>query len=119
MVLPSTDSTTDTIAIMVDRVVEHFHPVQVILFGSQARGEAGPNSDIDLLIVVDHLNGQRKIDLITRIRDALDDLMVAKDIVVATCQEIANYRDTIGHMIHTVLKEGKVLYDSRRDCPGN
>ncbi|WP_137455178.1 hypothetical protein [Halomicronema hongdechloris] len=68
---------------------------------------------------MEHLNDQRKIDLITCIRDTLDDLMVAKDIVVATRQEIADYRDTIGHVIHTVLKEGKVLYDSRRDRPGN
>lgn len=104
---------------MVERIVKQFQPCQVILFGSQARAEAGPDSDVDLLIVVDHLNGQRKIDLITAIRDALDDLMVPKDIVVATLKELADYRDIIGHIIRTALQEGKVLYDRQIDQPGN
>jgi uncharacterized protein (DUF433 family) len=38
---------------LLDAVVAHFHPVQVILFGSRARGEAGADSDIDLLVVLD------------------------------------------------------------------
>lgn len=39
---------------LLDRVVTHFQPQRVILFGSAARGEAGRESDIDLLVVVDH-----------------------------------------------------------------
>ena len=38
---------------MVQRIVDKFHPEQVILFGSHARGAAGPDSDVDLLIVMD------------------------------------------------------------------
>jgi predicted nucleotidyltransferase len=38
---------------LLDKVVAHFAPLRVILFGSAARGEAGPDSDIDLLVVVD------------------------------------------------------------------
>ena len=38
---------------MVKRIVRKFHPQQVILFGSQARGDAGPDSDVDLLVVMD------------------------------------------------------------------
>ena len=34
-------------------VVERFDPIEVILFGSRARGDAGPDSDWDLLVVVD------------------------------------------------------------------
>ena len=37
---------------MVKRIVRKFHPEQIILFGSQARGDAGPDSDVDLLIVM-------------------------------------------------------------------
>ena len=37
---------------LLDRVVAYFHPQRVILFGSVARGEAGPDSDIDLLVIV-------------------------------------------------------------------
>src|SRR5437870_7152039 len=38
---------------LLDPVVAYFHPQRVILFGSRARGEAGRDSDIDLLVVVD------------------------------------------------------------------
>jgi hypothetical protein len=38
---------------LLDRVVAYFHPRRVILFGSAARGDAGPDSDIDLLVVLD------------------------------------------------------------------
>src|ERR1700756_532408 len=38
---------------LLDPVVEFFKPQRVILFGSQARGEAGRDSDIDLLVIVD------------------------------------------------------------------
>jgi len=38
---------------LLDRVVAYFHPRRVILFGSQARGEAGPDSDFDLLVILD------------------------------------------------------------------
>src|SRR6185437_12399897 len=39
--------------VLLDSIVAHFNPQRVILFGSQARGDAGPHSDIDLLVVVD------------------------------------------------------------------
>ena len=38
---------------IVKRIVQEFDPEQVILFGSQARGDAGPDSDVDLLVVMD------------------------------------------------------------------
>jgi uncharacterized protein len=38
---------------LLDPVVAYFQPRRVILFGSLARGEAGPDSDIDLLVVLD------------------------------------------------------------------
>jgi len=42
------------LAQMVERLVSAFHPDRIYAFGSQVRGEAGPDSDIDLLIVVPH-----------------------------------------------------------------
>ena len=41
------------IDLMVQRIVKKFRPERVILFGSQARGDAGPDSDVDLLVVMD------------------------------------------------------------------
>jgi predicted nucleotidyltransferase len=38
---------------LLNRVVNYFHPRRVVLFGSRARGEAGSDSDIDLLVILD------------------------------------------------------------------
>jgi len=38
---------------LLNRVVDYFHPRRVMLFGSRARGESGPDSDIDLLVILD------------------------------------------------------------------
>jgi hypothetical protein len=53
--MPKTARTRTTAAYihrMVKRIVKKFHPQQIILFGSHARGEAGPDSDVDLLVVL-------------------------------------------------------------------
>ena len=49
----------ETIQEMTRRIVERFDPLQVILFGSQARGDAHPDSDVDLLVVFPHLESRR------------------------------------------------------------
>jgi predicted nucleotidyltransferase len=38
---------------LLNRVVDYFHPRRVVLFGSRARGDSGPDSDIDLLVILD------------------------------------------------------------------
>lgn len=47
-------SIQESIQQYVKKLVEVFHPQKVLLFGSQAAGTAGPDSDVDLLIVMDH-----------------------------------------------------------------
>ena len=48
---------------LLDPVVAYFNPRQVILFGSRARGDARPDSDIDLLVVVDDDTPPEKVTL--------------------------------------------------------
>jgi predicted nucleotidyltransferase len=52
-------STEEIIAEMTRRIVKQFDPLQIILFGSQARGDARPDSDIDLLVVFPHVENSR------------------------------------------------------------
>ncbi|URR36255.1 nucleotidyltransferase domain-containing protein [Thermosynechococcus sp. HN-54] len=70
------------INVMCDRIIEQFHPLKIILFGSYARGEATADSDIDLLVVFPELSSKREITI--AIHRVLADLPVAKDIVVMT-----------------------------------
>ena len=46
---------------MVRRIVERFHPERIILFGSHATGRAGPESDVDLLVVMRGVEGRRRL----------------------------------------------------------
>ena len=93
---------------MVDLIVERFAPEQVILFGSHARGDAGPDSDVDLLVVMPLKGSKREKQI--EIRVALHDIPVPKDIVVSTPQEFAWRRNIIGTIEEPASREGKLLY---------
>ncbi len=93
----------------VNRIVRQFRPLRVILFGSWARGDAQPDSDIDLLVVLPHVDNKRQAAI--RIGNALSDLPVSKDIVVTTPEEIAVRSHIVGSILQPAVKEGKVLYE--------
>ena len=94
---------------MVRRIVRKFHPEKIILFGSYARGTAGPDSDVDLLVVMP-VAGTR-LDKCVEIRVALSGMGLSKDIVVVTPDDVRKYRDTVGTVIYPAFREGKVLYE--------
>ncbi len=98
------------ISIMTERIVQGFDPLQIILFGSQAREDAHLYSDIDLLVVFSELTDKRKTAL--DIMRALSDLPVAKDILVSTPEELERHRTRIGSVLRYAQQEGKVLWKS-------
>lgn len=104
--------TTDNehIAIMTDRIVQHFNPVQIILFGSYARGEAHSHSDVDLLVVFSECADKRKTAV--EIRRVLRDMPVPKDIIVSTPEELERKRNWVGTVLRPAQEEGVILYDS-------
>jgi len=94
---------------MVRRIVEGFQPDRIILFGSHARGDAGPDSDVDLLVVMP-LRG-RRVDTAVAIRTVLSGMGVAKDILVATPEEFEAHKNLVGTIVYPAVHEGKVLYE--------
>lgn len=94
---------------MVQRIVRRFDPDKIILFGSHARGTAGPDSDVDLLIVM-HPNGSKRKRAV-EIYGLLAGMGVPKDVVVVTPEEFETYRDVPGTVIRSALRDGKVLYE--------
>ena len=108
MATTDTQSIDEIIAEMTRRIVERFDPLQVILFGSHAREDAHADSDVDLLVVFPRIddNRQMRVD----IRGALSDLPVAKDIVVATPDDISRSRDRLGSILRPAVREGRTLY---------
>jgi len=93
---------------VVRRIVEVAQPEKIILFGSAVRGEMGPNSDVDLLVVKPdvvhrgHLAGDIYVNLIG--------VGQAVDVIVVTPEDIERYRNAIGLVIEPALREGKVIY---------
>ena len=98
------------ISIMAERIVRDFARLQIILFGSQARGDAHRHSDIDLLVVFEELAYNDKRKTAVDIRVALADLPVAKDIVVTTPEELERHRTRIGSVLRYAQIEGKIIY---------
>ena len=96
------------ISIMTERIVREFDPLQIIIFGSQVRGDADRDSDIDLLVVFAELTDKRKTAI--DIGHALSDVPVAKDILVSTPEELERSRTRIGSVLRYAQQEGKVLW---------
>ena len=93
---------------MVRRVVERFDPERIILFGSHARGTAGPDSDVDLLVVMPVRGLKRDKQL--EIRAALRDVRLPKDIIVTTPDDFAGRKEIPGTIERPAAREGKVRY---------
>ena len=92
---------------IVRRIVEVADPEKIILFGSAAREEMGPDSDLDFLVIKSCKNRRKTA---RKIRRRLIGIGIPKDIIVATPEDIERYKDTIGLIYRPALKEGKVLY---------
>jgi predicted nucleotidyltransferase len=93
---------------IIRRIVDRFDPEQIILFGSHARGDAGPHSDLDLLVILPVSGSKREKRI--EIRLALRDIPVPLDILVATPDEARRQKDIPGTLVRPALREGEVLY---------
>ena len=92
----------------VRRIVSESHPIKIILFGSAARGNMGPNSDLDFLIVMP--DGIHRRSTAQNLARVLFDLGMPKDIIVVTESDIENYGSNPSLVIAPALEEGKELY---------
>ena len=98
---------------MTAALVEAADPDRVILFGSHARGDAGPESDIDLIVVeAESFGPERDVRLEeARLRRALPGFDISVDILVFSRDDVDYWRDSLNHVLARALREGKVLYE--------
>ena len=101
---------------VVQRIVEAVNPQKVVLFGSHARGRAGQESDIDLLVVM--FSSEPRYKRALPIYRALRGVKVPLDIIVYTPEEIAEWSDVRQAFVTTALREGIVLYEKEQEGPG-
>ncbi len=94
---------------VVERLIDAYEPERIYLFGSKARGDYGPDSDFDLLIVVsDEAPEERKRSRLAYER--LWGIKVAADILVWTHEKFKSRADLRSSLPGTVLREGRLLY---------
>ncbi len=92
-----------------ERLLREFHPHQIILFGSQARGTADSRSDVDILVVCPVEKNRRT--LMVAMDRALKGLGIARDIVILSPEEFERDRHIQGTIARPVFLEGKILYE--------
>ncbi|MEW6240862.1 MAG: nucleotidyltransferase domain-containing protein [Chloroflexota bacterium] len=95
---------------VVKQIVERFKPQKIILFGSYARGNPRPESDVDLLVVMKTQDKKRKYSL--EMRRHLG-VMFGLDLVVYTSKRLKERVDMGDWFLRDVIREGKVLYETR------
>ncbi|HEX9987166.1 MAG TPA: nucleotidyltransferase domain-containing protein [Chloroflexia bacterium] len=94
---------------IVERLVEIARPEKIVLFGSRARGDNRPDSDIDLLVIASsdeprHIRSRAMYA-------ALSDIRVSTDIVVYTPEEVYDWSEVWQALVTSALREGRVLYE--------
>ena len=90
------------------RIVAAAQPLRIILFGSAARGEMGPDSDLDILVVMP--DGADRLATAGKLHRALRGLGCAKDIVVVLQSDVESHGDNPYMVIHTALTQGREVY---------
>ena len=92
-----------------ERIVSAGHPKKIVLFGSWARGDARPDSDLDLLIIEE--SDRPRHERSPRYYLSLSDVFPSKDIVVYTPAEVQQWSQVPNAFVTAALREGKVLYE--------
>ena len=100
--------TEDFLNRMVEDIVQHFHPVQVILFGSYAWGMPRTDSEVDLLVIME--SDQRPAHRSAEISLACRPRGLPVDLLVKTPAEIAYRLNTGDPFLKRILETGTVLY---------
>lgn len=98
------------VADAVARLVAALDPLRIDVFGSVARGETRPGSDLDLLVVFDELDRADKRTTAVRALRALAGLAVASDVVVTSPEEIERRGWIIGTVLREALRGGRTVY---------
>jgi len=96
---------------IVRKIVDAFHPLRIILFGSRARGDHCADSDLDLFVEME--SSDAPAERREKIRRLFRPSPCGMDILVYTPAEVAARRQSLASLVPLIEKEGKVLYERR------
>jgi predicted nucleotidyltransferase len=98
------------VPLAVEDLVRAADPLRVILFGSVARGDDGPDSDLDFLVVLPHVDRAEKRRTTIELRGAIS-APVPVDVFVTDPEEIELDRDAVASLVYWPMREGVTVYE--------
>lgn len=103
-----TQDKTEIIESLIERIVNAVRPMRIVLFGSAARGEVGPDSDLDVMVVMP--DGTHRLNTVRYLYKQMFGFGFPVDIVVTTPSLLERHKDNVGLIYRTVLAEGEEVY---------
>lgn len=102
----------ETIEEITKRLVEFYHPVRIYLFGSEARGDAGPDSDFDFCVVLPD-DAPEGLFRDRSIHQRFRGLNASVDVVRLSFRDFdTRAAHVVASLRATVVREGRALYES-------
>ena len=100
---------------LIEAIVQDADPDQIILFGSRARGDDHPDSDLDLIVIeAKPFEGERnRMEEMARLSKAIAKFLVPADILVYSRDDVEYWRDSLHHVLVRALREGRIFYARR------
>lgn len=90
-------------------IVERFRPKRIVVFGSHARGDARPDSDLDIFVEME--TPRRPPERAIEVSSVFGLRSWPLDVVVYTPEEVRRLRHVKGTLLSVIEQEGKVLYE--------
>ena len=100
----------ETIKRLTELLIKAAKPNRIIMFGSQARGEAGEDSDFDVMVVEDSVSD--RVGEMVRLNRLLRSLNIPVDLLVVSAEKFNYWCDTPGNVYFEAATEGEVLYET-------
>ena len=97
---------------VIRRIVAAVKPERIILFGSYASGTPHRHSDLDILVVMD--SASPRYQRAVPIYQALAGLLIPKDVLVYTPEEIEAWSEVPGAFITGIMAQGRILYEKNQ-----
>lgn len=99
----------EALPLVVSQIVSAFDPMQIVLFGSVARGDDGPDSDLDLLVVFDHVDPSERRQMMRNVRASIR-TFVPVDVAIADLDDLTAGLADVGSVAYWPLREGRVVH---------
>src|SRR3989454_8885664 len=96
------------IQVQANNIAREFRPEKIILFGSHARGDARPDSDVDLMVIIN--SGKHPSRTAAEITHRVHPRRYPLDLIVRSPETIRLRLEMNDWFLHDVMREGRVLY---------